>query len=294
MANILPAVLTFEQSDLCIIDHKGRPWIAAADLARALGYKRADQVTRLYERNFSPRGCHLIAMLAHTQLAASFRRWILDVLETYEPTPALPAPEAQTASRSPAQDGLFEFQFKGKRFRILFASGQLMYSSEDAMQILGRAGEPSESAFIRKMAKQQDAWHALIPNTQQHLPVFSELAFMELLNTASHQTANDLLVWLNDEVRPVLYTGQTAGLSQQPNPEQALRAVLEGKRFICAFDHEQRLTLRELTQEERILTPEKLPQWIADPFGAPFSCLPEVLRAATERLISGRRRPGER
>jgi len=37
MTHHLPAHLTFEGVDLRIIDRNGRPWIAAADLARALG-----------------------------------------------------------------------------------------------------------------------------------------------------------------------------------------------------------------------------------------------------------------
>ena len=51
MTHHLPAHLTFEGVDLKIIDRNGRPWIAAADLARALGYSRVDKVTRLYSRH---------------------------------------------------------------------------------------------------------------------------------------------------------------------------------------------------------------------------------------------------
>ncbi len=47
----LPATISFESTDLTVIDHKGRPWLAAADLARALGYSRADKVTRIYSRH---------------------------------------------------------------------------------------------------------------------------------------------------------------------------------------------------------------------------------------------------
>ena len=35
-------------------------------------------------RLFSPRGCHLIAIMAKTKMAKSFRKWVLDVLETYK------------------------------------------------------------------------------------------------------------------------------------------------------------------------------------------------------------------
>lgn len=120
---ILPSVLSFEGAELKIIDREGRPWLAAADLARALGYARADKVTQIYERHasefsddmtgtlklrvkgfgsgdsekpvriFSPRGCHLVAMFSRTAKAAAFRRWVLDVLEQYEAGGAVvPAP----------------------------------------------------------------------------------------------------------------------------------------------------------------------------------------------------------
>lgn len=115
----LPAAVAFGDQSLTIIDHDGTPWLSAADLARALGYKRADFVAQLYrkhadeftagmsenvestfpgnlrtqQRIFSPRGCHLIAMFARTERAAAFRRWVLDVLE------GLAAPHRQSTEQ---------------------------------------------------------------------------------------------------------------------------------------------------------------------------------------------------
>lgn len=106
----LPAVLSFEGAELKIIDRDGRPWIAGADLARALGYSNDRSVARIFKQHehefsgamstvldlstvkgmpyksrvFSPRGCHLVAMFARTSRASTFRRWALDVLEQYE------------------------------------------------------------------------------------------------------------------------------------------------------------------------------------------------------------------
>jgi len=80
-------------------------WITSSELAYALGYKHADSVTRIYNRNwdefasdmtqvidnpqtvnltvrvFSLRGCHLITFFARTPAAKEFRKWVLDVLE---------------------------------------------------------------------------------------------------------------------------------------------------------------------------------------------------------------------
>ncbi|HFE8666489.1 Bro-N domain-containing protein [Acinetobacter baumannii] len=83
-------------------------WITASDLAKALNYKQADAVTKIYNRNkeeftenmtqvidnprtpnlgvriFSLRGCHLIAMFSRTDVAKAFRKWVLDVIEKTE------------------------------------------------------------------------------------------------------------------------------------------------------------------------------------------------------------------
>lgn len=117
--------VTFENTDLRIIDRDGCVWLTGADLSRALGYAKTTKVTDLYNRNkhefsegmtalvtldaneinsipnlgsakagpgktrvYSSRGCHLIAMLSRTEKAGMFRRWVLDVLENLNQQPA--------------------------------------------------------------------------------------------------------------------------------------------------------------------------------------------------------------
>lgn len=119
--------LTFNDVTLTPISHQNSLWIRAAELARALGYGRENQVSRLYRSNadeftpemtqvieisdgpesglsirsriFSLRGCHLVAMFARTPVAKAFRRWVLDVLEKY-------AAEQQSASSRPLADDM--------------------------------------------------------------------------------------------------------------------------------------------------------------------------------------------
>lgn len=119
----LLTTLQFEETNLSIIDHDSQPWLSSGDIAKALGYKRADSVSRIYDRSsdeftddmtqtvnltvsgnlqktvriFSPRGCHLIAMLSHTKRAKMFRRWVLDVLEEHKSPQTKSAPPAITA-----------------------------------------------------------------------------------------------------------------------------------------------------------------------------------------------------
>lgn len=117
--------LTFNDVTLSPISHQNSPWIRAAELARALGYGRENQVSRLYRNNadeftpemtqvieisdgpalglsvktriFSLRGCHLVAMFARTPVAKAFRRWVLDVLDRLDA-------EQHAAASSPTPD----------------------------------------------------------------------------------------------------------------------------------------------------------------------------------------------
>jgi hypothetical protein len=101
------AVLNFHETTFEVTDLFGQPWLRGQQVADALGYKNTRQaVDDLYSRNaaeftdemtqvvdlptaggvqpvriFSLRGAHLLGMLARTDRAAEFRRWVLDVLE---------------------------------------------------------------------------------------------------------------------------------------------------------------------------------------------------------------------
>ena len=80
-------------------------WITSTELARTLGYKHENAVSKIFNRKtdeftnkmtqvienpqlpnlgmriFSLRGCHLIAMFASTPVAKEFRKWVLDILD---------------------------------------------------------------------------------------------------------------------------------------------------------------------------------------------------------------------
>lgn len=122
--------LAFRSTTFSVIERDGQPWLRAAEIAQALGYAREDAISRVYERNaaeftpqmtetvkltvsrnggdltnetriFSLRGAHLIGMFARTELAAEFRRWVLDVLEQH--TQALPQQATDTLLPSEQQ-----------------------------------------------------------------------------------------------------------------------------------------------------------------------------------------------
>ena len=99
--------LCFNDFTFSPIIREEQPWFSAPQIARALGYKREDKVSQIYQRNadeftenmtqvvesvvepqfevlgnlvngkvriFSLRGCHLLAMFARTPILDFFRK----------------------------------------------------------------------------------------------------------------------------------------------------------------------------------------------------------------------------
>jgi len=104
MSNL--AVMQFNDTNLDIIDRNGQQWMQSPQIATALGYKQANAVTKIFNRNseeftknmvstidlpnmgkqriFSLRGAHLIGMFARTKKAKEFRQWVLNILESHQ------------------------------------------------------------------------------------------------------------------------------------------------------------------------------------------------------------------
>jgi prophage antirepressor-like protein len=111
------AILKFEENQFDVVDRSGQPWLRGMQVASALGYKNPSaDIRNLFDRNadefteqmttlvklstaggeqevriFSLRGCHLLAMLARTDKAKAFRRWVLDILDGLQREPDLSA-----------------------------------------------------------------------------------------------------------------------------------------------------------------------------------------------------------
>lgn len=112
----MTASLCFNNFTFSPVTRDSQPWFKSSEIARALGYKREDFLSKLYRKNadeftpdmtqvvenlaerrngvpgnlsdgrariFSLRGCYALAMFARTPVAKAFRKWCLDVIEQY-------------------------------------------------------------------------------------------------------------------------------------------------------------------------------------------------------------------
>lgn len=124
--------LTFNDVNFNPVERNGQIWLTSTDLAKALGYKSSDSITRIFNRNkdefsqsmthtietvnltassktkglrakiriFSLRGCHLLAMFARTDIAKHFRKWVLDVLDKEVGAPVQVANQQLTSEQT--------------------------------------------------------------------------------------------------------------------------------------------------------------------------------------------------
>ncbi len=116
----------------------------------------------------------------------------------------------------------------------------------------------------------------------------SHRAMLAALGRLKADESKALLEWLQ-LVIPGAFTPPLAALPDPAfveNTEAAeqLRALLVGKRFVLYSLDDAKMQIRELAPNAIITTPERMPNWIADPFGIPAKLLPDVLQAVGRRM----------
>lgn len=172
--NTIIDTIEFDNQYLSIIEHEEKPWVTSKDLALALGYARADNISRIYDRNkdefndalsltvkltvngnlggyrkvptriFSPRGCHLVAMFARTEKAKLFRKWVLDVLEHYQFGDGHGAPVYENDvphSLDGHQPDIFPLQFNGIDVPFTYYKGRFWLNNFNLSQLIGIKGK---------------------------------------------------------------------------------------------------------------------------------------------------------
>lgn len=116
----------------------------------------------------------------------------------------------------------------------------------------------------------------------------SHRAMLAALGRLKADESKALLEWLQ-LVIPGAFTTPLAALPdpafvENTEATEQLRALLAGKRFVLYSLDDAKMQIRELAPNAIITTPERLPNWIADPFGIPAKLLPDVLQAVGRRM----------
>lgn len=160
--------LAFHGTQFNTVSRHNSIYLTAVEIAHALGYKKPDAVTQIYERNcdefsadmtetlnlsvsgnyqktiriFSLRGAHLIAMFARTPIAKEFRRWVLDVLdcEVGDPVIQVQPPALPTADDHANRTEVIYYQDFKPIFCRTLTKGEIVISHESMQQWLEKNG----------------------------------------------------------------------------------------------------------------------------------------------------------
>lgn len=202
----------------------------------------------------------------------------------------------ERAAAQPAE-GWREFRFRDEPFRVLKEHDCLWFAAQDVATAL-EMGDTWANR-LRGLNRHSPGQAKEAPAGMGRMWVIDEPALWGWMRSASVERERELQSWINRIVRPGLWGRevQAAPRPQAPTaatPEEALRALVGKAHFICHLGDDGGLVFRELVAGEVVIRPEHVPFWIADPDGAPLSCLPAVLQAAGERLVGSSALPVKR
>lgn len=243
--------LVFENTAVQIIDRDGTPWLTAADLSRALGYKELDAVSKIYNRRkdeftdkmttlitlqaneinaapslagvsspdktvrvFSPRGCWTIGYFSRTEKAKAFRSWVSDVLEN------LPSQNA-----------------------------------------------PSQKTYL------PNADHLSLRDTMMHPDAFERILNIAECMTGSHD--------VSDWERAI---DKRAGRMAAERLEEMQLDAMLGMRMLTESDHIGGFKTTVLPSNARLLLDNEIADYIRSASGPRMRMLPDIIHACTERL----------
>lgn len=246
--------LSFNDVNFSPVQQDGQIWLTAGELARALGYAKANAVTQVYERNqdefnssmtnvidlnseafvgslnlrlpkkennlvktvriFSLRGAHLIAMFSKTAIAKQFRKWVLDILDKEVTRKDTQQSKITKEERAPINDAVNMLVAKTKHLNFSDAY-KLVHQRFNVDRI-----EDIPYQAIPVAVEYVHHLIALYSDIERHQPP---------KNKIWHDQDVQLLMWyvpklaklIRDEIYPALtamrseYAGRLIGLSQE-------------------------------------------------------------------------------
>lgn len=306
MSNVIP--FSFDQHPVRVIELDGQPWFVLNDVTEALEFSRGRDAARMLDED--EKGAHIVRVRSENGVeqdreftitnesglyslilrsrkasAKRFKKWVTaEVLPQIRQTGRYAPATEQAAPAQPAE-GWYGFQFAGEPFRVLQEHARLWFVAKDVHQALGAPGELSN--LVRELNR--------VPGHTRQMPLptgrkgadwlIDEPSLWNWMRVASVEREQQLMDWLNQVLRPALFTREGQAAPAPATPEDALRALLGRARFMCSLGDDGQLVLRQLKDGEMVLSAEQLPGWVRDPAGAPLACLPSLLQAASERLV---------
>ncbi|MGM8939572.1 BRO-N domain-containing protein [Psychrobacter glaciei] len=295
--------LTFNEVNFNPVERNGQIWLTSTDIAKALGYARTDNISRIYNRNkdeftdhmtttlnmvvkgfgsgegnkrdvriFSLRGCHLIAMLARTLIAKEFRKWVLDILDKEVGAPV-------------------------QVFSSQLTAEQTLPLRNAVNKLVGESGIMYPEGY--KIVHQQFGVKHIKDLTLEQLSQAIEYIHDRILSLSVEKTPissfthNQYIMNVKHEVMDYVYSLQKAIVdSGSPLPkyprfdkEEICQAfivsMIQSNRMMLSFDHNGKPNVGFIPQEHAVVSRESLSSVVQF---ADKSQLPSIINEAVRRL----------
>lgn len=298
--------LTFNDVNFNPVERNGQIWLTSSELAKALGYADHTGVNRAYNRNkdeftpsmtqlfeineevkstyssktkglaaktriFSLRGCHLLAMFARTDIAKSFRKWVLDILDKEVGTAVQVNQLSTTIDRRPLVESVNIYCAKtGSFFGDIWKMIHQRFNVDDVSQLTVEQ-VPQAVEYVHNFTVKPEAKETPLSNFTHN---------QYIMNVKS-----EIMDYLHLLRKIVVASGNTLPKYPDFDTEEICQAfivsMIRHNRMMLSFDHRGKPVVGFVPEEHAIVSSESIASVVQF---ADKSQLPNIINEAVKRL----------
>ena len=296
--------LTFNDVNFNPVERNGQIWLTSTDLAKALGYKSSDSITRIFNRNkdefsqsmthtieavkltassktkglrakiriFSLRGCHLLAMFARTDIAKQFRKWVLDILDKEVGAPAqLPSNQLTAEQTLPLRNAVNKLV---GRSGIMYPEGYKIVHQQFGVNHI-------KDLTLEQLAQAVEYVHDRILSLSVEQTPISSFTHNQYIMGVKHE----IMDYVHLLRKMVVAGGNTLPKYPEFDNEEICRAflasIIQHNRMMLSFDHNGKPAVNFIPQEHAVVSRESIASVVQF---ADKSQLPSIINETVKRL----------
>lgn len=296
------STLTFNEVNFNPVERNGQIWLTSTDLAKALGYKSSDSITRIFNRNkdefshsmthtietvnltassktkglrakiriFSLRGCHLLAMFARTEIAKQFRKWVLDILDK-EVAPIQLKQLSTTTDRKPLVEAVNVYCAKtGTIFSDIWKMVHQRFNVDDVSQLT-----------IEQVPQAIEYVHGFTINCHVKETAISSFTHSQYMTNVK----SEIMEYIHLLRKIIVAGGNTLPKYPEFDTEEICQAfivsMIRHNRMMLSFDYRSKPTISFIPEDHAIVSSENISSVVQF---ADKKQLPSIINEAVKRL----------
>ncbi|KAF0567380.1 Phage Rha protein [Psychrobacter nivimaris] len=297
------STLTFNEVNFNPVERNGQIWLTSTEIAKALGYARTDNISRIYNRNkdeftgsmtatinmvvkgfgsgegnkrdlriFSLRGCHLLAMFARTDIAKQFRKWVLDILDKEVGAPVqLPSSQLTSEQTLPLRNAVNKLV---GRSGIMYPEGYKIVHQQFGVKHI-------KDLTLEQLAQAIEYVHDRILSLNVEKTPISSFTHNQYIMNVKHEVMD----YVYSLQKAIVDSGSPLPKYPRFDKEEICQAfivsMIQSNRMMLSFDHNGKPNVGFIPQEHAVVSRESLSSVVQF---ADKSQLPSIINEAVRRL----------